>query len=1130
MEHKDQPTSLAPATGVTTKLEGQSSPNLLGDFLTVRHGLASPTIEEKEPGRDDADLRQQDWSPSAGTSRNVFEGLGMEVSPRAAGGVPRRLFDSPVRPFPERLDFHKLLKTLGGKLVQIKFNNKQPRAWMMDVVEAVKATVRMLPDEDEKEAAVAYIKAVFRDAAFDSLMQTDDGKALLEELRREKAQTLEEVIVYVRRKYVGGPASVTRQREFQRIKFGGKGINSAMELWRAIQVAALEAGFGEEVERAAVLNGLPADISNQLVGHTDKDIHTLCLLADYMLTARGGGGGGSGKASAISSRSGRAEPERVLPDGVPPPQWRAGGCSICNSADHYWKRCPDLPAYILKCQDKKKTVYSSPRGKVREVKLRASEEGPLFFVRVEIGSGHSLQALVDLGANTSVARADILPAGTNISPSSVYTLDAYDGTTQRVLGAACLPLTFGGDHSDNTRTLSGPLLVVERLDYPLIIGNNILIALDAVISPRDGMLWLRALDLWLPLEAAWPGRAGASVATPSVNAQTKTPYDWRVTEKEVRAMVTPGLNEEERAQVIDLVLEFRDVVVGPGKFPPPAKGEPVHIRTRGNPVKPPFRHQSWAIQAKVRRDVQRWLDADLIELARTGSPYFNYIVYAKKADGTDRAAFDLRWTNLDVENDIYPANRMDEEPLKLVGHTHFNSFDSPQAFWMLMLDQESRRLTAFASDGELYWWKRMPFGLAPATSNFDRRMRRDVIAELPDEVRRGTAQYVDNVVNGGVGFPKALAAARETFKAYRAAGFSMKFADLQIGAPSASFGGFLFSASGWTAGKKVEKLKLARMPATNKELQSLLGLTQYFSPLIKGYAEMVGPLHKIGSAVRLFKDGFDEEAERRVQELINELNSPPVLGLLDATKPITIYTDASGEYGVGGWLEQDGRPVRFISRLMTTAERKYEKADKELLALSVVLDKCDYILDGRQITWRTDNVAAATWQTMKTGGKADGDQHRIGWFQQFSQYNINTEAINRKDNVVADAIVKPPFVGTLEAVEEELLTPKTTDEFEKTYMTGRAGDDVPVAMREQERRGSAAPSAISKTEMEDETKKADGDAGAGVARDLLDRMAARVNALMSTAPVRVDIDYWREEQARDPMAVAPPPPPPPTTL
>lgn len=72
----------------------------------------------------------------------------------------------------------------------------------------------------------------------------------------------------------------------------------------------------------------------------------------------------------------------------------------------------------------------------------------------------------------------------------------------------------------------------------------------------------------------------------------------------------------------------------------------------------------------------------------------------------------------------------------------------------------------------------------------------------------------------------------------------------------------------------------------------------------------------------------------------------PVLRYFDTTRPITIQCDASRQ-GLGAVLIQEGHPVAFASRVLTTTEQYYAQIEKETLAIVFACQKFDQYICGQ---------------------------------------------------------------------------------------------------------------------------------------------------------------------------------------
>ena len=92
-------------------------------------------------------------------------------------------------------------------------------------------------------------------------------------------------------------------------------------------------------------------------------------------------------------------------------------------------------------------------------------------------------------------------------------------------------------------------------------------------------------------------------------------------------------------------------------------------------------------------------------------------------------------------------------------------------------------------------------------------------------------------------------------------------------------------------------------------------------------------------------------------QLKQMLVEAPILSFYDVTQPVVIQCDASSS-GLGAYLSQNGRPIDYASRTMTTTEREsYAEIEKETLAVSFALQRFDTYIYAKHCTVETDHKA-----------------------------------------------------------------------------------------------------------------------------------------------------------------------------
>ena len=107
---------------------------------------------------------------------------------------------------------------------------------------------------------------------------------------------------------------------------------------------------------------------------------------------------------------------------------------------------------------------------------------------------------------------------------------------------------------------------------------------------------------------------------------------------------------------------------------------------------------------------------------------------------------------------------------------------------------------------------------------------------------------------------------------------------------------------------KFQIIKDWQAPSTITQVRAFLGLTGYYRRLIKDYGIICRPLYD-----SLRKDDFQwiDRQTQTFQSLKQAMLSPPVLALLDFSKPFILEADASG-HGIGAVLMQGGKPIAFF--------------------------------------------------------------------------------------------------------------------------------------------------------------------------------------------------------------------------
>ena len=160
---------------------------------------------------------------------------------------------------------------------------------------------------------------------------------------------------------------------------------------------------------------------------------------------------------------------------------------------------------------------------------------------------------------------------------------------------------------------------------------------------------------------------------------------------------------------------------------------------------------------------------------------------------------------------------------------------------------------------------------------------------------------------------------------------------------------------------KVEVIQQFPRPTTVTELQRFLGRTNQLAKFVPSLATVTAPLHSLLGKNSSWLWGEPQEAAfNQIKQL---LTWTEILAHYDPAKDTIIAADASND-GIGAVLLQkqgDGsrRPVCFISRSLSDAEKHYAVIEKEALAVTWASERLEeYILgiQKQQKSYSTANL------------------------------------------------------------------------------------------------------------------------------------------------------------------------------
>ncbi|KAJ9520387.1 hypothetical protein QJQ45_000129 [Haematococcus lacustris] len=552
----------------------------------------------------------------------------------------------------------------------------------------------------------------------------------------------------------------------------------------------------------------------------------------------------------------------------------------------------------------------------------------------------------------------------------------------------------------------------DRGDFDVLLGNDWLNEHEAVMSYQDKTLSLacdKSEPVVLPCPSAGVSQSGQSaVSNPAsflVNAlrakpplaSAKVAARWlRKGGTGVLALITvdnsstpdpapaepdlpPGVSQALNA----LLDEYADVFAPITSLPPERPvGHAIPLVPDARPSVVPQYRMSQEEHAELKKQVQDLLAKGMIE--PSSSPFAAPILFVKKKSGELRMCLDYRQLNKITIRDQYPLPRIDDLFDKLSGCTVFSSLDLQAGYNQIRITPEDVPKTAFKTPDGHYQFKVLSFGLCNAPATFQRVMN-DAFAPVLNQC---ALVYLDDILVMSKSVDEHLKHLRKVFDLLRLNKLFAKQSKCEFMRTTLKFlGHVIFAGAIAVDPEKIKSISSWPVPQSLQQLQSFLGAANFVRKFVHNFSVLAAPLTDLcGKAGDSFLwHNWPADELKAFASLKAAVAQVPMLRLPDHTQPFQVYCDASLQ-GVGAVLMQDGYPLAYLSKKLSSAERNYTTGEQELLALITACKEWRCYLEGVPFTLFTDHKPLTALPTQKVLSR-----RQARWMEFLSRFTFDLQ-------------------------------------------------------------------------------------------------------------------------------------------
>lgn len=410
------------------------------------------------------------------------------------------------------------------------------------------------------------------------------------------------------------------------------------------------------------------------------------------------------------------------------------------------------------------------------------------------------------------------------------------------------------------------------------------------------------------------------------------------------------------------------------------------------PIQAPSRRQSPEDKDFIKAEIKNLIQAGKIQTSTSPWRSQAFVVHGNKP----RLVIDYAQTvNRFTPLDAYPIPLVSELLDQISKYTFFSYIDLKAAFHQFALKSDECSLTAFEADNRLWEFKCIPFGLRNSPAAFNRALQ-ELLQDLPN-----LHIYMDDIVIGGKTKEEHDDNLQKFLDRAKLKNITFSKEKSVFGGKTLRFLGHIITA-GTIAPDPDRSAPFVNfpIPTTIKQLERFVGLAVYHAKWISGFSKLMDPVF---TALNDKEMPLPRPAIEVIHQVKQEIKKA-ILHVVDPDKELSLTTDASG-VAIGAILSQEGRPVAFMSKRLSKAQRIWSAAELEGYAVVEACQQFRHYLGNRPFNIFCDQNGFVQALNPKKGSmKGIKNKKFARWRVELSEFDFTLQHLPGRLNVAADAL------------------------------------------------------------------------------------------------------------------------------